>query len=74
MARSHKGGLTARRKSALALLEAQYEKFKKAGEDKAPWTTTRNGRTHLHKGRSYQAECARLLNEINILKAKLSRA
>ena len=74
MARSRKGGLTARRKSALALLEAQYEKFKKAGKDKAPWTTTRNGKPHLHEGRSYKAECTRLQNEIQNLKSKLSRA
>lgn len=41
MSRSRKGGLLARRKSALALLEARYEAFKAAKEDKAPWTTVR---------------------------------
>ena len=71
MARSKKGGLYARRKTALALLEARYEKFKAAKEDKKPWTTHHN--TKVHPGRSYEAECARLSNEIAILKAKLSK-
>lgn len=73
MARSRKGGLLARQKSALALLEAQYEKFRKAKEDKAPWTTTRNGKPHYHKGRSYDAECARLQSEIKHLKGKINK-
>lgn len=73
MARSRKGGLLARQKSALALLEAQYEKFRKAGEDKAPWTTTRNGKLHQHKGRSYDSECARFQGEIKHLKEKIAK-
>lgn len=62
----------ARRKSALALLEARYEKFKAAKEDKAPWTT--HGGTKSHPGRSYGAECDRLAKEIQILKDKVNRA
>lgn len=73
MSRSHKGGKVARQKSALALLEARYEAFKAAKEDKAPWTTSRNGKSHTHSGRSYQDECTRLANEIAILKAKISK-
>ena len=71
MARSRKGGRIARQKSALALLEARYEKFKAAKEDKKPWTT--HGDTKEHPGRSYEAECARLSNEIAVLKAKISK-
>ena len=74
MGKSRKGGLLGRRKSALALLEARYEKFKAAKEDKAPWTTTRNGVKHEHAGRTYDQECKRLAGEIEILKAKISRA
>lgn len=44
MSRSRKGGKYARQKTALALLEATYERFKAAKEDKAPWTTTCNGK------------------------------
>lgn len=73
MARSHKGGKVARQKSALALLEARYEAFKAAKEDKAPWTTSRKGKPRVHPGRSYQDECARLANEIKVLKAKISK-
>ena len=71
MAKSKKGGLVARQKSALALLEARYEKFKAAKEDKKPWTT--HGGTKEHPGRSYEDECARLSNEIKVLKAKISK-
>ena len=71
MARSKKGGLYARRKTALALLEARYEKFKAANEDKKPWTT--HGGTKEHPGRSYEAECSRLSNEIALLKSKISK-
>ena len=71
MARSKKGGLVTRQKSALALLEARYEKFKAAKEDKKPWTT--HGGTKVHPGRSYEDECARLSNEIKVLKAKISK-
>ena len=71
MARSKKGGRILRWKSTLALLEARYEKFKAAKEDKKPWTT--HGGTKEHPGRSYEAECARMSNEIAILKAKISK-
>lgn len=73
MSRSKAGGITARRKSALSLLEAGYKKFKAAGKDKAPWVTTRNGKEHHHRGRSYKEECARFEREIAILKEKLSK-
>ena len=65
-----KPGLMARRKSALKLLEAQLEKFQKAGEDKAPWTSTRNGgkRVVYHKGRPFQKEVERIAGEIKHLK------
>ena len=68
-----KGMLAVRQRSALKRLEAAYEKFKAAGEDKAPWDSTRNGRIIHHKGRSYNEECERLKNEIHILKDKLSK-
>lgn len=71
MARSRKGGHTARQKGTLALLETRYEKFKAAKEDKKPWTTHKG--TKEHPGRSYEAECARLSNEIAVLKAKISK-
>lgn len=71
MARSKAGGRVARQKSALALLEARYEKFKAAHEDKKPWTTHHN--TKEHPGHSYEDECSRLSNEIAILKAKISK-
>lgn len=71
MARSKKGGLVARQKSALALLEARYEKFKAAKEDKKPWTTHHD--TKVHPGRSYEAECARMAAEIKILKDKIAK-
>lgn len=73
MSRSRVGGLKVRQKSALSLLEKQYEAFKEAHKDKEAWTTTRNGRTILHKGRSYADECSRILKEIAILKSKLSK-
>lgn len=71
MAKSKKGGLVARQKSTLALLEARYEKFKAAKEDKKPWIT--HGNTKVHPGRSYEAECTRLASEIKVLKAKISK-
>lgn len=74
MSRSRKGGLLARRKSALALLEARYKKFKAAHEDKAPWITAKNSKhPRQHPGRSYKDECLRLEKEIEILKAKISK-
>jgi len=68
-----KGSLVVRERAALKRLEAAYEKFKAAGEDKKPWSSTRNGRTIYHKGRSYNEECERMKKEISILKDKLSK-
>jgi len=68
-----RGLLIVRQKSALKRLEAAYEKFKAAGEDKKPWDSTRNGFPVHHKGRSYNEECERLKKEISILKDKISR-
>ena len=63
-----------RQRAALTRLEATYEKFKAAKEDKKPWTSTRNGREIFHKGRSYAEECNRLVHEIELLKSKLSHS
>ena len=71
MGKSKKGGLIARRRSALERLEATYEKFKEAKKDKEPWVSTRNGVKHTHPGRSYAAECKRLSEEIAALKARI---
>ena len=68
-----KGSLIVRQKAALARLEEAYEKFKAAKEDKKPWESTRNGRKVQHAGRKYADECARMANEIKILKAKISK-
>ena len=68
-----KGSLVVRERTALKRLEAAYEKFKAAGEDKKPWDSTRNGRIIHHKGRSYNEECERMKKEISILKNKLSK-
>ena len=68
-----KGSLVARERAALKRLEATYEKFKAAGEDKKPWSSTRNGRTIYHKGRSYKEECERMKTEIANLKANISK-
>jgi len=68
-----KGELVVRQRAALKRLEAAYEKFKAAGEDKKPWDSTRNGFPVHHKGRSYNEECERLKKEISILKDKISR-
>jgi hypothetical protein len=73
MGKSKKGGLQLRRRNALTLLEAQYEKFKSAHEDKKPWTTTRNGVKHEHAGKTYDQECKRFVDEIANLKVKISR-
>ena len=69
-----KGFLVVRQKAALQRLEAAYETFKAAGEDKKPWDSTRNGRTIHHSGRSYNQECERMKNEIANLKANISKA
>jgi len=68
-----KGNLVVRQKAALKRLEAAYTKFKAAGEDKKPWSSTRNGRTIYHKGRSYAEECKRMSYEISALKAHISK-
>jgi iron-sulfur cluster repair protein YtfE (RIC family) len=68
-----KGSLVVRERAALKRLEAAYEKFKAAGEDKKPWDSTRNGRIVHHSGKSYNAECERMKKEISILKEKLSK-
>ena len=68
-----KGSLVVRERAALKRLEAAYEKFKAAGEDKKPYDSTRNGRIIHHQGRSYNEECERMKKEISILKDKLSK-
>jgi hypothetical protein len=68
-----KGSLVIRERNALKRLEATYEKFKAAGEDKKPWSSTRNGRTIYHKGRSYNEECERMKQEISNLKENISK-
>jgi hypothetical protein len=68
-----KGSLVIRERNALKRLEAAYEKFKAAGEDKKPWSSTRNGRTIYHKGRSYNEECERMKKEIANLKANITK-
>lgn len=71
MGKSKKGGLIARRRSALERLEATYEKFKEAKKDKAPWVSTRNGQKIEHKGSTYAQECKRLSDEIAKLKTRI---
>lgn len=68
-----KGNLLVRQRGALERLEAAYEKFKAAGEDKKPWSSTRNGRIIYHKGRSYSEECKRMSTEISNLKNNISK-
>lgn len=70
-----KGSLLARQKSALKRLEAAYEVFKAAGEDKKSCTTTRKGGLRIihKKGRSYSAECSRMKQEIENLKRNISK-
>jgi hypothetical protein len=68
-----KGSLVIRERNALKRLEAAYEKFKAAGEDKKPWESTRNGRVIYHKGKSYNEECERMKKEIFNLKEKISK-
>lgn len=69
-----RGSMVSRKKGALQRLEAAYETFKAAGEDKKPWSSTRNGKTVYHSGRSYNEECERMKNEIANLKANISKA
>jgi hypothetical protein len=68
-----KGLIVVRERAALKRLEAAYEKFKAAGEDKKPWDSTRNGRIIHHKGRSYNEECERMKKEISNLKENISK-
>ena len=68
-----KGSLVVRERTALKRLEAAYEKFKAAGEDKKPYDSTRNGRIIHHSGRSYNAECERIKKEISNLKENISK-
>ena len=68
-----KGSLVVRERAALKRLEAAYEKFKAAGEDKKPYDSTRNGRIIHHSGRSYNAECERMKKEISNLKENISK-
>ena len=68
-----KGSLVVRQKSALQRLEATYQTFKAAGEDKKPYDSTRNGRIIHHSGRSYNDECERMKKEIDNLKQNISK-
>lgn len=68
-----KGSLVIRERAALKRLEAAYEAFKAAGEDKKPYDSTRNGRIIHHSGRSYNAECERMKKEISNLKENISK-
>ena len=68
-----KGSWVVLQKMALKRLEAAYEKFKAAGEDKKPYDSTRNGRIIHHSGRSYNAECERMKQEIANLKQNISK-
>jgi len=68
MSKSKKGGLIARRRSALIRLEASYEKFAETKKDRNEFRTN-DGR--LHEFRTYEFECNRMLNEISSLKSKL---
>lgn len=73
MGKSKKGGLVVRQRAALKRLETAYEEFKVVGEDKKPWTSTRNGKIIYHSGRTFNQECERMKNEISVLKEKLSK-
>jgi len=68
-----KGSLVIRERAVLKRLEAAYETFKAAGEDKKPWDSTRNGRIIHRSGRSYNAECERMKKEISNLKENISK-
>lgn len=68
-----KGSAVIRERAALKRLEAVYETFKAAGEDKKPYDSTRNGRTIHHRGRSYNEECERMKKEISNLKENISK-
>lgn len=68
-----KGSLVVRERAALKRLEAAYETFKAAGEDKKPWYSTRNGREIYHSGKSYNEECQRMKQEIENLKKNITK-
>ena len=68
-----KGNLVIRERAALKRLEAAYEKFKAAGEDKKPYDSTCNGQIIHHRGRSYNEECERIKKEISNLKENISK-
>ena len=68
-----KGSLVVRERAALKRLEAAYEKFKAAGEDKKPWSSTRNGKEIYHRGRTYNEECQRMKQEIENLKKNITK-
>ena len=54
-----------RRRNALQRLEAKYEEFKAAKADKKIETRKRDSI------RTYEAECARMLNEMTTLKSRI---
>ena len=68
-----KGSLVIRERNALKRLEAAYEKFRAAGEDKKSWYSTRNGREIYHRGRTYNEECQRMKQEIENLKKNITK-
>lgn len=68
-----KGISVVRQRAALERLEAAYNKFKAAGEDKKPWDSTRNGRPVHHMGKTYNEECQRMKNEIERLKSHINK-
>lgn len=68
-----KGTLVVRKRAALVRLEAAYELFRAAGGGKLPWSSTRNGQTIYHSGRSYKDECSRMKTEIENLKKNIAK-
>lgn len=63
--KSKKGGLMQRRRNALQRLEAKYAEFRAAKVDKKIETRKRDSI------RTYEAECARMLNEMTTLKSRI---
>lgn len=71
MAKSKKGGLVARRKSALNRLEAAYKEFSEAiGKDTNSLPLYLVKKLEKHSD-NYQRECDRMLKEISVLKSRL---
>jgi len=71
MSRSKKGGLIARRKSALQRLEAAYKEFSESiGKDKKTLPLYLVKKLEKHEG-NFQKECDRMLSEISVLKSRL---